>query len=215
MKKKGCLPIGLVFVIFFIAVPVLFISQNPEKYNTDSKSKIARELDITVEQGEGVIKTLSSVGISEDVTIKHDDGLDNAHFKGEKGYRIDTQDASNVILYMNVNSTVNMIRYGDNTLFENGKTLNKLNDYIVTKDEMTDLQIRSQNALEPILKAPSTAKFPNILEWKFGKENGITIVQSYVDAQNGFGANIRSEFQLKIKNDKVISLILDGKEYIQ
>lgn len=214
--KKGCLPIGcLVFVIFFIAVPVIFISQDPDKYNTDSKSKIARELDITVEQGESVIKTLVSTGIGEDVKIKHDEGLDNAHFKGEKGYRVDTDEASNVILYMDGKGDIHSIRYGNNTLFENGKTINKLNDYIVTKEEMTDLQIRSQNALKSILKAPSTAKFPNILDWKFGKENGVTIVQSYVDAQNAFGAMIRSEFQLKIKDDKVISLILDGKEYIQ
>lgn len=216
MKKKGCLSIGcLVFVIFFIAVPVIFISQDPDKYNTDTKSKLARELGITSEQGESVIKTLTSVGIGEDVTIKHDEGLDNAHFEGEKGYRIDSQDASNIILYMNVNGTVNMIRYGDNTLFQNGKTLNKMNDFIVTKEEMTDLQIRCQNSLKSILKAPSTAKFPNITEWKFGKEDGITIVQSYVDSQNGYGAMIQSEFQFEIKDDKVISLILDGKEYIK
>jgi len=212
--KKGCLFIVL-FIVGIIAISTIYAINNADDLGATPKGKIAKSLEITPEQGEVVLSVLKTIGLDEDITINHDEGLDNAHIKGEKGYRVDAQDASNIILYMNVNGTVNMIRYGDNALYENGKTLNKLDDYIVTKKEMTDLQIRSQNALNSILKAPSTAKYPNILEWKFGKENGTTIVQSYVDSQNGFGTMIRSEFQLKIKNDKVISLLLDGKEYIQ
>lgn len=212
--KKGCLFIVLFFV-GIIAISTIYAINNADDLGATPKGKIAKSLEITPEQGEVVLDVLKTIGLDENITIKHDEGLDNAHIKGEKGYRVATQDASNIIIYMNVNGSVNMIRYGDNTLFENGKTLNKLGDYIVTKKEMTDLQIRSQNALNSILKAPSTAKYPNILEWKFGKENGTTIIQSYVDSQNGFGTMIRSEFQLKIKNDKVFSLILDGKEYIQ
>lgn len=213
-KKRGCLPIGLIFIIFFVAVPIIFISQNPEKYNTDAKSKIARELDITVEQGDKVIKTLASVGVSENVTIKHDEGLDNAHFEGEKGYRLSNSDISNIILYMNKGEVYN-IRYADNEMFKEGKVLSKINDYIVTISERSALQVKCKETLKTILKSPSTAKFAGVGDWEIWKENGQTIVQSYVDSQNGFGAMIRSEFQFIIENDNVVSLIIDGKEYMK
>lgn len=212
--KKGCLIGFLIFIIAFIAIPVIFISQDPERYNTDLKGKVARELNITVEQAEKVANILTSVGINENITIKNDEELDNSHFEGEKGYRLSNRDFSNVILYMN-NGEVYNIRYADNDLYKEGEVLSKINDYIVTSEEMTDLQIKCQETIKSMLKAPSTAKFPNILEWKFWKENGETIVQSYVDSQNGFGAMIRSEFQFIIKDDQVVSLIIDGKEYMQ
>ena len=47
------------------------------------------------------------------------------------------------------------------------------------------------------------------------KDKGVITVQSYVDAQNSFGANIRSQFQFIIENDNTKSLIFDGKEYIK
>ncbi|MGG2105552.1 hypothetical protein [Lysinibacillus pakistanensis] len=214
-KKKGCLPIGcLIFVIFFVAVPIIFISQNPEKYNTDSKSKLVRELDITGEQGENVIKTLASVGINEDISIKHDEGLDNAHFEGEKGYRLSNGETSNIILYMN-GGEVHNIRYADNDMYKEGKVISKINDYIVTISEKSALQVKCKESLKTILKSPSTAKFAGVGDWKVWKENGQTIVQSYVDSQNGFGAMVRSEFQFIIENDNIVSLIIDGKEYMK
>lgn len=213
--KKGCLPIGcLVIVIFFIAIPVLFIAQNPEKHNMDSKSKLIRELDLTVEQGEGVIKTLASVGVNEDITIKHDESLDNAHFEGEKGYRLSNRDVSNIILYMN-GGEVHNIRYADNEMYKDGKVISKINDYIVTSSEKSELQIKCQESIKSVLKSPSTAKFAGVGDWKVWKENGQTIVQSYVDSQNSLGAMTRSEFQFIIKNNNVVSLIIDGKEYMK
>ena len=40
-------------------------------------------------------------------------------------------------------------------------------------------------------------------------------MQGYDDSQNGFGATVRSTFQVTYKNNKVTSLIFDGKEYIK
>lgn len=52
------------------------------------------------------------------------------------------------------------------------------------------------------LKAPSTAEFPGFFhqdEWTYGfTENGNLIIQSWVDSQNGFGAMIRSTFQIEV-----------------
>lgn len=87
----------------------------------------------------------------------------------------------------------------------------------MTISEQTDLQIRCQNAIKSILKAPSTAKFPSITEWYFAKDREKIVVQSYVDAQNSFGAEIRSEFQVTFtpSGDTITSLIFDGEEYIK
>lgn len=83
--------------------------------------------------------------------------------------------------------------------------------------EKTDIQTRCQNGVKSILKSPSTAKFPNITNWYIGKDKEKIVVQSYVDAQNSFGAMIRSEFQVIFSSsgDTVTSLIMDGVEYIK
>ncbi|MEK5331561.1 hypothetical protein [Lysinibacillus sp. FSL W8-0992] len=215
--RKGCLIFIVAAIVVIIGTIILVsnMAKNPEKYNTAPKDKITRELNITSEQGGVVIKTLASVGINEDVTIKHDEVLDNAHFEGEKGYRLSNRDASNIILYMNTDGSIYNIRYGDNDLYTKDKVISKLNEYIVTSMEKAQLQTRCEKALKSILKAPSTAKFAGGSDWKIWKENGQTVVQSYVDSQNGFGAMIRSEFQFIIENDNVVSLIMDGKEYMK
>ena len=51
------------------------------------------------------------------------------------------------------------------------------------------------------LKAPSTAKFPFESYKNVTKryENQIYVVESYVDAQNAFGAMIRSNYKVKLE----------------
>lgn len=77
----------------------------------------------------------------------------------------------------------------------------------------------AKDAVKANLKAPSTAKFPGTVlqsdEWKFGAtfkgtNEGYVLyqVQSYVDAQNSFGAMIRSNFNV------VIVINWDTDQYI-
>jgi hypothetical protein len=119
-------------------------------------------------------------------------------------------------LYLNPDNTVSVIRYGENELYANGSVVSSLSDYTFTWNEQSDLQILCQKAIKSILKSPSNAKFPNITKWAFGKEDGKIIVQSYVDSQNSFGAELRSEFQFILSADDhtITSLIFDGEEMI-
>lgn len=216
--KKGCLGVFITFfIIFFIIIVIatIFAVKNPDSLGATPGGKIANSLDISTEKGEIVLSIFNDLGIDEKANIKHDELLDNAHFDGETGYRVDTKDVSNIILYMNADETVYLVKYADNVLYENESIVSKLNEFVITLKEKSALQINSQKAIKTILKAPSTAKFPNISEWRFGKQEGVTIIQSYVDSQNSFGAMIRSEFQLKIQNEEIISLIIDGQEYIK
>lgn len=58
--------------------------------------------------------------------------------------------------------------------------------------------IISQDCVKNKLKSPSTADFP-FSDYKSEVDSNNYIIQSYVDSQNGFGATIRSDWQVKLK----------------
>lgn len=63
--------------------------------------------------------------------------------------------------------------------------------------DKSDYQYWTQETVKQLLKAPKSADFPSITNgWSFGRNQYYVAVQSYVDAQNSFGAQIRSEFTL-------------------
>lgn len=67
------------------------------------------------------------------------------------------------------------------------------------KDRSIEAFIRCKNIVENSLKAPSTADFPWSPERVFRLENQTYVVKSYVDAQNSFGAMLRSNWHCKIQ----------------
>ena len=146
--------------------------------------------------------------------------LDNAHFQGEKGYRVSANISSvdnfkNIILYLNSDNTVYSVRYADHDLYIKGNVNAKITDYELTTDDASKYMIVCKEAVEKVLKSPSTAKFPNFLDWNIAKKDGQVVVAAYVDSQNGFGATVRSQFQFTFdSNNNVKSFIFDGKEYM-
>lgn len=65
--------------------------------------------------------------------------------------------------------------------------------------DKSDYQYWTQENVKQLLKAPKSADFPSITNgWSFGRNQYYVAVQSYVDAQNSFGAQIRSEFTLRL-----------------
>ena len=79
--------------------------------------------------------------------------------------------------------------------------------------EETDYQIYTEKNVKSLLKSPKTADFANINDWNFGKNDFYVVVQSYVDAQNSFGAIIRSEFAFvyPVNSTTVIYAVFDGE----
>ncbi|VIG06753.1 Uncharacterised protein [Clostridioides difficile] len=184
---------------------------------SEDEQKISKATNLAPEQVQNIAKILKECGIEEFESIKHDEGLDNAHFDGEKGYRIEFGGSKNIILYMNKDNSVYNVRWADNDFYKNGRVVSKVSDYTLTMDEKTALQLQCQNGVSAILKSPSTAKFPNITKWMFSKNKEEIVVQSYVDSQNSFGATMRSEFQIVFTSDgkDVKSFVFDGKEMIK
>ena len=80
--------------------------------------------------------------------------------------------------------------------------------------EVTKWEVECKSQVKAMLKSPSSAKFGG---WKYGKNKKQIIVQGYVDAENSFGAEIRSQFQFKInrKTEAITSFIFDGQELMQ
>ncbi|MDI7817575.1 hypothetical protein QMM58_14465 [Clostridioides difficile] len=184
---------------------------------SEDEQKISKVTNLAQEQVQNIAKILKECGIEDFESIKHDEGLDNAHFDGEKGYRIEFGGSKNIILYLNKDNSVYNVRWADNDFYKDGKVVSKVSDYTLTMDEKTALQLQCQNGVSAILKSPSTAEFPNITKWMFSKNKEEIVVQSYVDSQNSFGATMRSEFQIIFTSDgkDVKSFIFDGKEMIK
>lgn len=79
----------------------------------------------------------------------------------------------------------------------------------------------SRRFVEQYLKAPSTAKFPNSYDVEVTQSGDKYIINSYVDAQNSFGAQIRSTYYCEMKyigpdefGYSCESLSIDGEQCI-
>lgn len=216
-KNKVAFRIGMVILALFVFGLVVGINQmikNPDLYNT--KDTVEKIVGCSKEEAAIIEEHLKECGISDYDSIIHDELLDGAHKKGEKGYRI-TVDGYEVIMYINKANKLYQLKYVDNYLYKKGKAVSKLEDYTFSVNEMTKWQLLCEDKVKSILKSPSTAKFPNITEWGFGKDKDTITIQGYVDSENGFGAELRSEFQFIVnKSDELIqSFIFDGEELIK
>ncbi len=212
--KALAIAFGIIFAVFLL---VGVIISNVD-LSTVGNSEIKNVINVNDEEAKNIEDIFKSVGIEKIESIKADESLNENEGVGSKGYRVKASisESDNIILYIGNDNKVISIRWADKDFYKNGQVLLNFNDYVITWDEKNECNIDAQKRVKALLKAPSTAKFPSISEWKFGKENGIIIAQAYVDSENSYGAKIRSEFQIKYdKNKNVISLIIDGVEYIK
>lgn len=159
-------------------------------------------------------EVLKKCGLENGV-ITRDELLDGGCGEGSLGYRI-VKEGYETVMYLK-DGIILSIKYADTYyLYNNGEYPTKLADYIITENERVQLITFCQNTLNRILKSPTSAKYPwDYNEWPMKKENGEITIQSYVDAKNSFGTMIRSQFQFKIKDNTITSLIFDGQEYIK
>lgn len=218
-KKLGCLPkFLLIFLLMFCAGLIFGINTElklDKKYG--SNVDLHRIIDPTKEQAAAINAILADCGIDQIKYVRQDEALSNTHIEGETGYRVKVEETDNIILYLNEDKTVHSIWYKDIALYSDGAKIATVQDYVLTDDEAIEIMYQCENTIKSILKSPSTAKFPNILNWRFGKEKGQIIVQSYVDSQNSFGAEVRSQFQIIIdtQENQITSLIFDGEELMK
>lgn len=71
-------------------------------------------------------------------------------------------------------------------------------------DESLRIKDACKDVVDQVLKAPSTAEYPGswydpLNGWGMQKKNNIVTVSSYVDAENSFGAKLRTTFIIQFK----------------
>lgn len=213
-KGHGCL-IGIIIFIIFVGAITFGIIQtinHPELY--EEKSKVEEAVGCSKEEAESIEDILKKCDITDYQDVKADEGLNGAWKKNDKGFRIEMQDGKEVLMWLNKNNKVIILKYGENMLYKKGKAKAKLTDYVLSSEEVTKWEVECKSQVKAMLKSPSSAKFGG---WKYGKNKKQIIVQGYVDAENSFGAEIRSQFQFKInrKTETITSFIFDGQELMQ
>lgn len=189
----------------------------------ETESQLKKITGVTTEQEEKINQILSEAGFGNAIAkFEHDELLDGGYSKEGKGYRADfrlegNSGVTNVTLYLTKDNSLERLRYNTKDFYKDGKVVDNVRNYVILPSEKDEYIRFCTKNIESLLKAPSTAKFPNINHWAFGKQKGEIIIQSYVDSQNSFGAMLRTDFQfvIDIKTNTITSLLFDGKEFIK
>lgn len=108
---------------------------------------------------------------------------------------------------------------GDKQLYDRdaGGVLDNIQNYVLPEEDKGTYIGLAEQTVKSALKSPSTAKFPTSIfqmnEWKVGRDHDVVTVISWVDAQNSFGAMIRSNFavQFSYSTNELLYLLLDGQ----
>lgn len=208
--------IGLFFLILVVALILLIIyaTKKGSEYgfkNTVVTDQFISVTGVTESKKQQILDIMYQCGIKEYISIQGDDGL---IYDGMFGYRIKTEYANNVILYLDKDGNVVSIKYIDVYLYDNGDFLDNISKYTITNEEFTQYQVASKEAVKSVLKSPSTANFGPSYDWSISEFAGIITVKSYVDAENSFGAELRAHFILVYENEQLTSFIFDGETVI-
>ena len=218
-KGKGCLIVFLVLIAFFVLSIVLAVV-NFDDITGPSHSKVGITMELNDEQAADVLSIFEQCGIGEvtsaqlfkageERTSYYVDDAETAAYSGAN-YRI-------VVWVDNATKTILEIYFNDVTIYADGKVKAKVSDYYISKEARDIYRVNAQLYINQCLNYPDTAKYPSIGGWAFGVRDGLDVVQSTVTAQNAFGVSDTMKFQVKFDRStgEVVSLILDGKEYIK
>lgn len=217
-KKRGYIFIVLFFLTGFIGMA---INPPPISNNTSTKtqsqtqeqsiaSMLESSLNIDSQKSYSIQNILTSVGIESLKSISYDSNL-VLPGKDVKGYKAVDKKGNHISIYLNNNNLVERIGFMGSSLYENGTIIQNLKDCTFSGNEQSTLRQIAEKITKERLKAPSTAKFPGISEYQFSKDKGIATVAGYVDAQNSYGAMLRTRFTMiyDVKNDKLVSYHLN------
>lgn len=93
-----------------------------------------------------------------------------------------------------------------------GPTATK-NPNSLTMEEASTFAYLAQNYVSQALKSPTSAAFPDFVfnrdQWRLNKTGNVITVQSWVDAENGFGAKLRNKFSVQFDYESQELLYMD------
>ena len=201
---KGCSITAIIvfcFVCLCITLTLTFGDSETNKLSEDAKL-IKTTFDITVEEASAIEVIFKECEIVDVEKIEYDDMLDDMFNRGDRGYRLQTADVKNIIVYLNSQKELIVIRHASVDLYSEKKCKEKLTAFYLTSEQKSDLRAASETYVKSVLRSPSTADFP-WFDWQCSKDYStqIATISSYVDAQNAFGAEVRSYFTFMYQMD--------------
>lgn len=212
-KRNGCLLPCVMFFVMLAAIGVAVSKSKPS--DTETKQSISDEQTVLIEAGMseeqadevGAVFILSHFGHVKRAELCSElEGSDTI-------YEVETEFETPFMVVFDEGGTLKEVNIGggDRKIYSDGSVQLV---YMSLDERATVCGIVKEMVLE-ILKAPSTAEFPTLSEWGFRKSLTEVVAQGYVDAQNSFGVQVRSKFQVVINiSGDVTSFIFDGEELI-
>ena len=106
----------------------------------------------------------------------------------------------------------NLVFYEDSKVV---MTTKDFNEKIINRDDANVYYIMAQEIIESCLKNPSSADFPSLVfspqDIGFKKAGNLILVQSYVDADNSFGATVREKWEVQFEVIDMDNYLYDVK----
>lgn len=195
------------------------ISVGSNDSSTQPVKTVSKSVQLLMDEGLSeaeanvIMSDLNSVGIKELISLKKGsgEGVDKL-----QAYAFSSESVSGLLTIENRKTYY--IGTGNIDLFDStkGGKLDDVTRYIISESEKYMFISDAKNYVEQGLKAPSTADFPSQFlssDWKVNRKDDVVTVSSYVDAQNSFGAMIRSNFivQISYSTSSCLYLEIDGQ----
>lgn len=180
-----------------------------------SAEKFAKKQKLSTKRGVNYYNTLKSIGIKpEEIDVKKT--AENGMSFSYKSYSFEAYFDGDKV--KNLNS-------GDIYFIKNYKKIETVKNRIVTSEERAWLISATKTKVKAVLKAPKTADFPGAIvdsdAWEINKNKNKYTVESYVDAENSFGAQIRSQYTLIFNwngdtdvEPELTSFVFDGEKIL-
>ena len=92
--------------------------EHPELY--EEKSKVEEAVGCSQEEAESIEDVLNKCDITDYQDVKADEGLNGAWKKNDKGFRIEIQDGMEVLMWLNKNNKVIILKYDENMIYKKG-----------------------------------------------------------------------------------------------
>lgn len=185
------------------------MEQAKKEYAKDNP--FCKNYGMSVESAKAIDAALQSIGISSvrDVTKQQD--FYTLKVEEKDGY---TPADDAIHLFLDKDNNVSAIKLNAISLYENGKAIHQVSEYILKPSEQADMKTQAEAMVKKVLKAPTTAKFDSGT-YRFFKQDGVATLIGTVDAQNSFGAMIRSNFKVQFdcnNNMRPLHMSFEGKD---
>ncbi len=195
----------LLSVLLCVLLCLSCVSCVNEQLPTEIKT-IMNEAQVEQEQAELIYETLKTIGVENFSEFKHDSMLDSWDYEAQTGYRIKGDGFTNLILYLDGNKQIDILRYADVDIYKENTIIVDFDDLILDSEEKTFLKTQTELEIKDYLTVPDSADFP-WYDWEYGYSsclvegsslNNVNMVKicSYVDAKNSFGVKVRHNFTM-------------------